>query len=514
MTAGGALPESLGTTSLWMQAQSPAFPPLAEDASVDVCVIGAGIAGLTTALVLAEAGRSVLVLDDGAIGSGETGRTTAHLSNAVDDRYVVIERLHGERGAALCADSHTAAIDRIEAIVTAEAIDCDFERVDGYLFLGPGQDVRLLERELDAARAAGLTTVDLFDTAPVEGFTTGPCLRFPRQAQLHPLRYLSGLARAVERRGGRIRTGTHVDDVQDGTPATVRTASGRTVSAGSVVVATNTPANDRFVIHTKQAAYRTYVVGARVPAGRISHALFWDTCDPYHYIRLQKLDGADEEILIVGGEDHKTGQASDTIPERQARLEDWAREHFPMITDVAYRWSGQVMEPVDRVAFIGRNPGDDHIYVATGDSGMGMTHGTIAGLLIPDLILGKDNRWTSLYDPGRITLRSADEFLKENVNVAARYGEWLAAGDVPSEDHIARGTGAIVRDGLAKHAVYRDADGVLHRRSAVCPHLGCVVAWNPAEHSWDCPCHGSRFDPFGRVLNGPALTPLAEVTEP
>jgi glycine/D-amino acid oxidase-like deaminating enzyme/nitrite reductase/ring-hydroxylating ferredoxin subunit len=510
MTSGEELPESLGTVSPWMLAQPPAYPPLAEDQSVDICVIGAGVAGLTTAFLLAEAGRAVLVLDDGPVGSGETGRTTAHLSNAVDDRYFTVERLHGERGAELCADSHTAAIDRIESIAAAEAIDCDFERVDGYLFLGPGDEPKLLMRELDAARAAGLTTVDLFDNAPVEGFATGPCLRFPRQAQLHPLKYLAGLARAIEKRGGRIRAGTRVDDVEDGAPATVRTTSGRTVRARSVVVATNTPVNDRFVIHTKQAAYRTYAIGARVPAGRVTHALFWDTCDPYHYIRLQTLDGEADELLIVGGEDHKTGQESDTIPERHARLEEWTRRHFPMITDVAFRWSGQVMEPVDRVAFIGRNPGDDHIFVATGDSGMGMTHGTIAGLLISDLILGKDNRWAPLYDPGRITLRSADEFLKENLNVAARYGEWLAPADVPSEDHIARGTGAVVRHGLSRVAVYRDADGALHRRSAVCPHLGCIVAWNPTEHSWDCPCHGSRFDPFGRVLNGPALTPLAE----
>ena len=510
MTSGGELPESLGTVSPWMLAQAPAYPPLSEDESVDICVIGAGVAGLTTAFLLAEAGRAVLVLDDGPVGSGETGRTTAHLSNAVDDRYFTIERLHGERGAELCADSHTAAIDRIESIAAAEAIDCDFERVDGYLFLGPGDEPKLLMRELDAARAAGLTTVDLFDTAPVEGFATGPCLRFPRQAQVHPLKYLGGLARAIEKRGGQIRAGTRVDDVEDGAPATVRATSGRTVRARSVVVATNTPVNDRFVIHTKQAAYRTYAIGVRVPAGRITHALFWDTCDPYHYIRLQTLDGEGDELLIIGGEDHKTGQESGTIPERHARLEEWTRSHFPMTTDVAFRWSGQVMEPVDRVAFIGRNPGDDHIYVATGDSGMGMTHGTIAGLLISDLILGKDNRWAPLYDPGRITLRSADEFLKENLNVAARYGEWLGPADVPSEDHIARGTGAVVRHGLSRVAVYRDADGVLHRRSAVCPHLGCIVAWNPTEHSWDCPCHGSRFDPFGRVLNGPALTPLAE----
>jgi len=491
-----------------MLVQPPAHPALDADESVDVCVIGAGIAGLTTAYFLARAGRSVLVLDDGAIASGESGRTTAHLSNAIDDRYFGIERLHGEIGSRFCAESHTAAIDRIESIAKAERIDCDFERVDGYLVLAPGDEPSLLERELDAAHRAGLSAVELLATAPA--FATGPCLRFPRQGQFHPLKYLIGLARAVEAYGGRIRSGAHVDDVEDGAPAVVRTASGCTVECREVVVATNTPINDRFVIHTKQAPYRTYAIGASVPAGALPHALWWDTGDPYHYVRLQPMD-ARQEMLIVGGEDHKTGQESGTVAERHGRLEAWAAERFPMISGVHFRWSGQVMEPVDHVAFIGRNPGDRHVFVATGDSGMGMTHGTIAGLLLSDLIVGKDNPWATLYDPGRVTLRAAGEFLRENLNVAARYGDWLAAGDVASERDVPNGAGAVLRHGLSKVAVYRDEDGHLHRRSAVCTHLGCVVSWNPTEHSWDCPCHGSRFDPFGRVLNGPAVAPLAEV---
>jgi glycine/D-amino acid oxidase-like deaminating enzyme/nitrite reductase/ring-hydroxylating ferredoxin subunit len=504
------LPESGGTTSLWMLFQPPAYPSLDADESADVCVVGAGIAGLTTAYLIARAGRSVLVLDDGQIGSGETGRTTAHLTNAIDDRYFAIERLHGEVGARLCAESHTSAIDRIESIVAAERIDCDFERVDGYLFLGPGDDPRLLGRELDAAHRAGLSTVERLERAPVEGFSTGACLRFPRQGQFHPLKYLAGLARAIERYGGRIRSGAHVDDVEDGEPALVRTASGCTVECREVVVATNTPVNDRFTIHTKQAAYRTYAIGCWIPAGSVTRALYWDTCDPYHYIRVHPFDSA-RDALIVGGEDHKTGQESDTISGRHARLEQWARERFPMLGEVACRWSGQVMEPVDGVAFIGRNPGDRHILVATGDSGMGMTHGTIAGLLLSDLVAGRENAWAALYDPGRVTLRATGEFLKENLNVAAQYGDWAAAGDVASENSIPRGAGAVMRHGLSKVAVYRDDRGVLHRRSAVCPHLGCVVSWNPTERSWDCPCHGSRFDPLGQVINGPAVAPLAEL---
>ncbi|MDQ1472811.1 MAG: hypothetical protein QOJ99_4291 [Bryobacterales bacterium] len=485
----------------------PVRSRLEENASANVCIVGAGISGLSTAYMLARAGRSVIVLDDGEIGGGETSRTTAHLSNALDDRYFELERLHGEKGARLAAESHAAAIDQIEAIVKAEAIGCDFERLDGYLFNPPEGDPGTLDQELEAAHRSGLTGVERVARAPLDWFDTGPSLRFPRQAQFHPMRYLEGLARAFEQRGGRIFTGTHVNEIKGGAQAGVKTDEGREVKAGSIVVATNTPVNDMVTIHTKQHAYRTYVVGMRVPRGSVTSALFWDTLDPYHYVRLQS--EGDSHVLIVGGEDHKTGQADDT-EERFDRLAAWTRERFPMAKDQIFSWSGQVMEPVDGMAFIGRNPGDEtNVYIATGDSGHGMTHGTIAGLLLTDLILGRQNEWASLYDPSRISMRSASEFAAENLNVAAQYADLVTGGDVASAEQVAVGSGAVLRRGLKKIAVYRDEQRQVHEFSAICPHLGCVVAWNPAEKSWDCPCHGSRFDPMGNVLNGPALTGLS-----
>lgn len=500
----------MGSASVWAGTAVPEFPRLDRDVRVDVCIVGAGIAGLSAAYELIRGGRSVVVLDDGAIGSGETGRTTAHLANAIDDGYLELERLHGEKGAAIAAESHTAAIDRIESIVADEKIDCSFERVDGYLFPGPGDDVRLLEREADSARRAGLASVELLKRAPQPFLGIGPCLRFPRQGQFHPLRYLSGLAGAIQRRGGRIYCGTHVSDVKDGTPATVETSDGPAVTAADVIVATNTPINDRFTIHTKQAPYRTYAIAARVPAGSVAHALFWDTCNPYHYVRVEPSSDEAGELLIVGGEDHKTGQP-ESGTDRHELLEQWARARFPMLGSIEYRWSGQVLEPVDYVAFIGRNPGDRHIFVHTGDSGMGMTHGVLGGMLNSDLILGRENPWAALYDPARRTLGAAREFLRENVNVAAQYGDWLTSGDVSDPAAIAPGTGATVRSGLRKLAVYRAPDGTLHQHLAACPHLGCSVRWNGVENSWDCPCHGSRFDPYGKVLNGPASADLAPV---
>lgn len=494
------------TTSIWMTtAEIPHREALAGNLTTDVCVVGAGIAGLTTAYLLTEEGRSVVVLDDGAIASGETSRTTAHLVNALDDRYFEIENMHGEKGARLAAASHTAAIDRIEAIVAKEKIDCDFERLDGYLFVPPGESTELLDKELEAAHRAGLTGVERVERAPLERFNTGTCLRFPRQAQFHPLKYLEALSQAIEKKGGRIFNNSHAQTFEDGAPARVTTDKGQVVSAGAIVVATNTPVNDWVTIHTKQAAYRTYVIGMRVPKGSVVKALYWDTPDPYHYIRLQEAAG--QEVLIVGGEDHKTGQADD-MEERYDRLEAWTRERFPMATEVDFRWSGQVMEPVDGLAFIGRNPGDKNIYVVTGDSGNGMTHGTIAGILLTDLILGRANEWETVYDPSRISLRAIPQFAKENLNVAAQYGDYATAGDVEGVREIAPGAGAIIREGFKKVASYRDPQGQLHRCTAICPHLGCIVAWNTTESTWDCPCHGSRFDPYGKVLNGPANTGL------
>ena len=500
------------TTPPWTAGvELPEFPPLAADAEAEVCVIGAGIAGLTTAYLLGRAGRRVVVLDDGPIGGGEPGRTTAHLSSALDDRYAVLERVHGERGARLAAESHMAAIHRIEAIVREENIACDFARVDGYLFLAPEDERRLLEREAEAAERAGLADVRLVTRVPVDGWESGPALHFPGQGQFHVLKYLAGLAHAIVRDGGRIHCGSHVNaiDASDERPeATVE--AGHTVRADALVVATNSPVNDWVALHTKQAPYRTYAVALRVERGTVPTILWWDTGDPYHYVRTQP--EGDHDLLIVGGEDHKTGQADDT-DERFARLERWARERVPAAGEVRYRWSGQVMEPVDHLGFIGRDPaGQPNVYVATGDSGHGMTHATIAGILLTDLITGRESPWTQLYDPSRVSLRvdTAREFLRENLNVAAQYADLVTPGDVASADEVRPGTGAVVRRGRHKVAVYRDEDGNVHERSALCTHLWCVVHWNDTEKSWDCPCHGSRFAPTGEVLNGPAVEPLGE----
>jgi glycine/D-amino acid oxidase-like deaminating enzyme/nitrite reductase/ring-hydroxylating ferredoxin subunit len=496
------------TRSIWMEARSVRGPPLDASIGTDVCVIGAGIAGLTSAYLLTRAGYRVVVLDAGDIGGGETGRTTAHLSNALDDRYSELERVHGLDGSRLAAASHTAAIDRIEAIVQEGGIDCAFSRLDGYLARHPDDEADVLQKELDAARRAGLTAVTMVERSPVPTFSEGPVLKLPAQAQFHPLRYLDGLARAIRTGGGQIYTHSPVRSIDDGATVTVTATSGRTVTAKAAVVATNSPISDKLAIHTKQAPYRTYAIALAVPADSVPQALYWDSGDPYHYVRTcSASDGT--LTLIVGGEDHKTGQADDA-ERRFASLAAWARKHFPMVGEIRYRWSGQVMEPVDHLAFIGRDIGSRNVYLATGDSGHGMTHGTIAGMLITDLVGGQPNPWAELYSPERKSAKTVGTFAKENLNVARQFTDYLKPGEVADPAQIAPGSGALVRKGTHLLAVHRDADGALHACSAVCTHAGCIVHWNSTEISWDCPCHGSRFDTRGAPISGPALEPLAQ----
>jgi glycine/D-amino acid oxidase-like deaminating enzyme/nitrite reductase/ring-hydroxylating ferredoxin subunit len=498
----------------------PTFDPLGEDATADVVVVGGGIAGLTTAYLLSQQGVKVLLLEDGELASGESGRTTAHLSYALDDRYTTLENLFGQEGARLAAESHSAAIDTIEQIVLTEQIDCDFTRLDGYLFLHAEGTHEELIAEREAAHRAGLSDVEWLPNAGLVGFDTGECLRWPNQGQFHILKYLAGLAGAIVKRGGRICTHTHVSAVHGGADARVETTAGVTARAKKgIVVATNTPFNDRAVMHTKQHPYRTYVVAARVPKGSVVQALYWDMADPYHYVRLQEVAAGPRggqtnyDLLIVGGEDHKTGQEDDPGAHLDC-LEEWTRDRFAMVKDFEYRWSGQVMEPSDSLGYAGRNPLDsDNVFIITGDSGHGMTHGTLGPLIVTDLIRGRDNPWAQLYDPGRITLKreSAQEFIKENLNVALEYTDLLTGGDVSTPDEILRGEGAVLRRGLTKVAVYKDDKGATHECSAICPHLGCVVHWNTLEKSWDCPCHGSRFTALGELLSGPANSNLPAV---
>src|SRR5947207_1060551 len=337
--------------------------PLNENIATDVCVVGAGIAGVTTAYVAAREGRRVVLVDDGPVGGGITGRTTAHLVNAIDDRYLDIEKFLGEECSRLMAESHTAAIDCADRIVREHKIDCGFERLDGYLFLPPGGSVTELMDELEAIHRAGLVTVERVDSVPNTNIASDAVLRFPRQAQFHPLRFLNGVAGVIVDLGGQIFTGTRVVAVEDGDRVKIQTAAGHTVTAHAAVVATNCPINDRVVIHSKQAPYATYAICLRVTR-EIEHSLYWDTAEtaedekreigpvPYHYVRFARDDGGD--VLIVGGGDHKTGQAEDCA-QRFVRLERWARDRFPFVGEITDHWSGQVMEPMDGVAYIGRN---------------------------------------------------------------------------------------------------------------------------------------------------------------
>lgn len=500
-----------------MHSTSPVWdkPPAADrfrsplPKSCDVCVLGAGIAGLSVAYELARGGKSVVVLDARSVGAGMTSCTSGHLSNVIDDRFSSLLKARGEEVARIGYQAHAAAIDAIEQTARRENIACGFARVDGYLVAAPG-DEGTLGAEADACRELGVPFTEQADPQ-LTGFTGGRCMRFPSQARFEPVAYLAGLAAAVVRHGGVIVSNTRAAEVTDGEPCVVKTDGGAELTAGAVVVATNSPVNDRFRLHTKLFPYMTYVVGLTVPAGRSPDALIWDTPDPYHYVRpagKPRADGTD--TLTVGGEDHKTGQAHDG-DDRFARLEAWARQHFPAVGEVTHRWAGQVMETIDGLGYIGRNPGDRHVFVATGDSGMGLTHGTIAGLLLPALIRGEEHPWKAAFRPGRSPAYGLSDFAQENANVALQYAGWLTPGEVSSVGEIKPGSGAVVRVGLTKVAVYRDDKGDYHGCRAVCPHLGAILAWNEAEQTWDCPAHGSRFKCTGEVMQGPANSNLTPV---
>lgn len=503
------------STSIWKATSSiQDAPPLNANIVTDVCVVGAGIAGLSVAYELAQSGRRVVVIDAHAIAGGETAQTTAHLSSALDDGYSELERMHGTGRTQLAYASHNAAIERIAQICASEAIECEFERLDGYLFLAPSHSRKLLLRELDAARRAGFNDVSLVEHAPLPGLDPGPALRFPRQAQFHPLQYIAGLSQAILRAGGLLFSHTRAEQIHGGANPHVVTAGGFRVQAQAIVVATNTPVNDLLAIHTKQQAYRTFAIVLPLANDTLPRALYWDTADPYHYVRLQHgTDG--RPLLIVGGEDHPTGDRDDAEL-RFRRLEAWAHKHFPVHGAPLQSWSGQVLEPYDGLAYIGRNPhGPEHVFIATGDSGHGMTHGVIAGMMLPALIQGQPHAWQALYDPARtrVSVPAARQYMRIASSVSKHYLEWLKRPAKTAIAALPKGSGQVIRHGRQRLAVYKDEHGGVHACSAVCTHLGGLVHWNSLERSWDCPCHGSRFAPDGTVLSGPALHGLRPVTQ-
>jgi glycine/D-amino acid oxidase-like deaminating enzyme/nitrite reductase/ring-hydroxylating ferredoxin subunit len=477
--------------------------------SCDLVVVGSGITGLSSAYEAARCGAQVLVIDRGEIAGGMTARTTAHLVSEIDDRYHDLIRVLGEDDARLYHESQVAAINRIEAICRDERIDADFARLPGYLVAAELDHMRDLEQEYDACRKLDVA-VEWTERAPYPLVPGTRALKFADQGRFHPLKYCTGLTRAITERGTRIHGRTaYVSHEKNGDIVVITTEAGSVIEARAAFFATNSPVNDRIAIHTKQIPMRTYAMAGPVASGSVEDALVWDTLWPYHYVRLQPA-GDGQDWLIAGGEDHRTGTAND-MEERFARLEAWTRERFPSFGKVEYRWSGQVMEPDDCVPFSGRD-GSDCIYVHSGDSGTGMTNGVAGSLNFIALYRNEKARFADLFDPGRKpTSRYAlGEYVKGQGAVVANLAEYVESGEVDTIDEVKPGQGAILRRGLAKVAAYRAEDGSVSERSAVCTHVGCIVHWNSFEKCWDCPCHGSQFQPDGSVLNGPAVSPLAK----
>lgn len=497
--------------SLWMDTSVyDDAPTLQSDETADVIVVGSGIAGLSIAYELAKAGKSVIVVDRGPIGKGMTSRTTAHLTAQCDDGFDKLIGRRGEDLAKLWYQSQAASIDRIEVNQKELDIDCDFRRIEGHLFLAQGMDVEFLDKEIEATRKVGMP-VNRAKGVPFAGQDATPALHYPDQATFHPLKYLAGLVEAIRAKGGRIYANTIVTAVEELDAGVRMKAGSQTLSGRYAVVATNSPINDKYVIHSKQAPYRTYAMAFALPKGKLADGLYWDTLEAYHYVRLQPWTDRND-ILIVGGADHKSGEANDAEA-RFLALTAWMRNLLPELGKELHRWSGQIQDTIDYCAFIGFNPGDKRTFIATGDSGQGITHGTVAGILISDLILEGKSPWQDVYDPARKPLKAAGTFISENLTAAKNYAEFVGPGELDAWDHLQPGQGAVVRKGLQKVAAYRDPDGELLLRSAACSHLGCHVHWNSFENCWDCPCHGSQFAPDGTALNGPAFAPLSEYKE-
>jgi glycine/D-amino acid oxidase-like deaminating enzyme/nitrite reductase/ring-hydroxylating ferredoxin subunit len=502
------------THSFWRQSTPEThFPQLITDISVDVAIVGAGITGLTTALFLKRAGLKVAVIEAYKIGHGTTGYTSAHLSEVPDAGYQTLISNFGETNARLIVNSRRTAIKTIVGIVEQENIQCDFQRVPGYLYTESREDIDYLEAEVEMAQQLGVDAT-LTTQVPLP-FPLQCGILFPHQGQFQPVQYLHGLANAIEGEGSHIFERTKVLDFTDDLPCRLYTDRG-SVKAQNIILATHTPIHDiahqpdLMLLSTKIAPYRSYILGVRLvekrfgPTNVVPAGLFWDTVEPYHYTRTYQ----DEKglLLIVGGEDHKTGQDINTN-ECFTRLEEYVRARYE-VDEIEYKWSSQFYEPIDGIPFIGKPNIHSHLYVATGYSGNGLSFGTIAAMLLSDLVLGKANPWSQLYDPNRVVIGGAADFIKQNLDVATHFVTDRFKSDASRLSEIRPNEGKIVDIRGEKLAVYRDPQGTLHAVSPVCTHATCIVHWNSAETSWDCPCHGGRYSPTGQVLNGPPISPL------
>jgi glycine/D-amino acid oxidase-like deaminating enzyme/nitrite reductase/ring-hydroxylating ferredoxin subunit len=492
------------TESLWLAATEPRrFPRLDRERSFDVAIAGAGITGLTTALLLKREGLRVAVLERGRVGGGATGLTTAKVSALQEVKYSEIRSRNGARAAAAYAACSLAAVDRMATIVRELDIDCAWERMPAYTYAATPDQVDAVREEAGAARAAGLP-VATTNVVPLP-FEVPLAVRLDDQAQFHPVRYLLALADAVAGDGSAIFEETGVERVAEGSPCRVRTLGGFTISADDVVIATNYPVLDRGLFFARMEAVRSYCVAGPVADG-LPDGMLISAGSPTRSVRGFRDGGKD--WLIVGGEGHLTG-TEDAEPERFAALARFAREHYG-VDDVPYRWSTQDGMPTDRVPYVGRyTPISRHLYVACGFQKWGMTGGTFAAELLRDRITGLENAHTGAFDPTRITPRSTPEVAKAGVWVGRHLvGDRLTPAEAGSAADVPAGEARVVRSGLGKTGVFRDEQGVVHAVSLRCTHLGCLLHFNDAERSWDCPCHGSRFGIDGEVLAGPATHPL------
>ena len=495
--------------SYWIES-TPAtgYEPAPAELDADVAVLGGGIAGLNAAAALQAAGRSVVVVEAARILEGVTGNTTAKVTSSHGRIYDHLEKQFGPEKARLYADSQQAAIEHVARVVESGGVDCDFARTESYIYTEDSSALESLEQEVEAAARAGLP-VSFVREVPLPYGVAG-AIRYDGQARFHPRKYLLHVAQGIVRDGGRIMEETVALDVDEGDPCTVTTNRG-VIRARDVVVATHIPFLDRGLFFARQFPVRDYVVAARMSREEAPDGMFLSTESPTHSVRVTE-DG-DAMLLIVGGEGHTTGREEDG-DRRYERLEAWTRDRFG-VTELTHRWSTQDYTSADRVPFVGRfHAGAKRLWVATAFGAWGMTNGVMSGLLLADLITGTENPWADVYDPVRVGPKttSVPKLVKENVAVGKHLvGGYLSPGDVSSADELEPGEAAVIRHGLTKRATYRDDDGVLHEVSAKCTHMGCIVGWNPGEKSWDCPCHGSRFDVDGNVLQGPAVTPLEPV---
>ena len=503
----------IASSSYWLESRGPApFARLDRNISVDAAVVGGGITGLTVAYLLAAAGKSVALLERGRCAGAETGHTTAHLTMVTDKRLSELVARVGRSHAQAAWDAGLAAIAQIDAAAREHAIDCSFEWVDGYLH-APLQQGTPAEDEVKTFMQEAELATDLGFDAEFLGGVPGfgaPGVRFSGQARFNPRQYLAGLARAASDLGAQIYENTEAGEFSED-PLSIE-VNGHTVTCKDLVLATHNPLMgvsgmvSATLLQTKLALYTTYVIAGRVAKGQVPDALFWDTENPYHYVRLDPQ--RDHDLVIFGGEDHKTGQVTDTEA-CYAELEKTMLARIPRV-DVTHRWSGQVIETPDGLPYIGQVA--DHQYMATGFAGNGMTFGTLSGMMVTDEIVGRHNPWRELFAPNRSALgRGLWDYIKEN----ADYPYYLirdrfAGVEGRTLRAVKRGQGAIIERDGQKLAVYRDHKGSSVVRSAICTHMGCVVGWNAAEGTWDCPCHGSRFKTDGRVISGPAEEPLPE----